>query len=307
MSSQGVSTTAVYMAYNSTTGAYVVGDTANHTIKFVRDGSIATPANSPTEVSGAGVRGAYAIALTSSETQCSTCWIGGNSSTANTIIIPITLTFTSTAQLGVNVVTIGGSTPAALIGGLVQAQVSGTPGVNLTQWLGTAPAPLIATLVQTQVSGSPSVNVTQWQGSPPASLVSALVQTQVSGTPSVVVVTNNDKTGYSLTQAFPGNFSSLAITGGGAVTVGTNNDKTGYSLTGAEETSIANAVWDNASGIETNVTPRQALKYLAAANLGTTTGALTNTFTISAMSASGTTRITATTDSSGNRSAVVLS
>ena len=46
----------------------------------------------------------------------------------------------------------------------------------------------------------------------------------------VTVGTNNDKTGYSLTQAFPSNFSSLAITAGGAVTAGTVSDKTGYSL-----------------------------------------------------------------------------
>lgn len=46
----------------------------------------------------------------------------------------------------------------------------------------------------------------------------------------VTVATNNDKTGYALTQAFPSNFSSLAITGGGAVTAGTVSDKTGYSL-----------------------------------------------------------------------------
>ena len=48
---------------------------------------------------------------------------------------------------------------------------------------------------------------------------------------TVTVGTNNDKTGYSLTQAFPTNFSSLAITAGGAVTAGTVSDKTGYSLT----------------------------------------------------------------------------
>ncbi len=51
-----------------------------------------------------------------------------------------------------------------------------------------------------------------------------------NATGAVTVVTNNDKTGYSLTQAFPTNFSTLAITAGGATTVGTNNDKTGYSL-----------------------------------------------------------------------------
>lgn len=45
----------------------------------------------------------------------------------------------------------------------------------------------------------------------------------------VTVTTNNDKTGYSLTQAFPTNFADMAITvTSGEVTVGTNNDKTGY-------------------------------------------------------------------------------
>ena len=36
----------------------------------------------------------------------------------------------------------------------------------------------------------------------------------------VIVATNNDKTGYSLTQAFPSNFSSLAIDSSGQVTAG---------------------------------------------------------------------------------------
>jgi hypothetical protein len=49
-----------------------------------------------------------------------------------------------------------------------------------------------------------------------------------------------DKAGFSLTQAFPTNFASLAITGGGAVTVGTNNDKTGYSLSQSFPTNFSN-------------------------------------------------------------------
>lgn len=56
---------------------------------------------------------------------------------------------------------------------------------------------------------------------------------------NVTVGTNNDKTGYSLTQAFPTNFSSLAITGGGAVTAGTVSDKTGYALTQSFPTNFA--------------------------------------------------------------------
>lgn len=56
---------------------------------------------------------------------------------------------------------------------------------------------------------------------------------------AVTVGTNNDKTGYALTQAFPTNFSSLAITAGGAVTAGTVSDKTGYSLTQAFPTNFS--------------------------------------------------------------------
>lgn len=53
----------------------------------------------------------------------------------------------------------------------------------------------------------------------------------VDASGNLTVATNNDKTGYSLTQSFPSNFASLAITAGGAVTAGTVSDKTGYSLT----------------------------------------------------------------------------
>lgn len=71
-----------------------------------------------------------------------------------------------------------------------------------------------------------------------------------TGTSGVVVA---DKTGYSLTQAFPTNFSSLAITVGGAVTAGTVSDKTGYTVsTVQDKTGYAlsaagvDAVWDEA-------------------------------------------------------------
>lgn len=54
------------------------------------------------------------------------------------------------------------------------------------------------------------------------------------------VTTNSDKTGYSLSQTFPTNFSSMAITAGGAVTAGTVSDKTGYALSAAG----VDAIWD---------------------------------------------------------------
>jgi len=80
------------------------------------------------------------------------------------------------------------------------------------------------------------VDLSKWLGSSPNALISGRVDSnaQVVG----------DKTGYSLTQGFPANFSAFAITVGGAVTVATNNDKTGYSLTSAQEDVIVDKVWD---------------------------------------------------------------
>ena len=52
------------------------------------------------------------------------------------------------------------------------------------------------------------------------------------------VVSNSDKTGYSLTGGQPANFSSMLITAGGAVTAGTVSDKTGYALVSTEHTQI---------------------------------------------------------------------
>ena len=100
---------------------------------------------------------------------------------------------------------------------------------------------------------------------PAATLAST---TNITSATGITVATNSDKTGYSLTQALPPNFSSLAISAGGIVqadlqtiktqsvtcsggvtipaatlasttnitsatgiTVSTNSDKTGYSLT----------------------------------------------------------------------------
>ena len=65
---------------------------------------------------------------------------------------------------------------------------------------------------------------------------------------AVTVATNNDKTGYSLTQTFPTNFSTLAITAGGATTVGTNNDKTGYALSGTQTFNVTGNITGNLSG-----------------------------------------------------------
>ena len=50
---------------------------------------------------------------------------------------------------------------------------------------------------------------------------------------------NIGKTGYSLTQAFPTNFATLAIDANGDVTVVTNNDKTGYALAATQSVNVS--------------------------------------------------------------------
>jgi hypothetical protein len=196
MSSQGVATTIVYMAYNTSTGAYVTGDQANHTLKLVKDGTEASPTNSSAEVDSTNTPGAYKLALTAAETNFGTVWLGGKSSTANVIIIPITVTFeilptaldangfvkadvediagatvaTGTAQLGINVVNWrGGAVPAVT--------VTGVPKVDVADWLGTA--------VTAATAGIPDVN------------------------------TKNKNNAAALTD--PTNFGSLGISAGGHI------------------------------------------------------------------------------------------
>ena len=71
-------------------------------------------------------------------------------------------------------------------------------------------------------------------------------------------------------------------------------------------TEVADAIFDQANGVETGVTFRQALRAIGASAAGLLSGAATTTVTIVGLDGV-TTRITATVDADGNRSAVVLS
>lgn len=205
MTSRASSGVAVYVAWNTSTNVFAVGDTANHTIYFVKDGVLTTPTNAGaiTELSGAaftGMRGAYAIAWTSSEGTCNTLWVGGNSSSANISIIPITYTFenlpvlpttllvagsgvnisqvngaatnTSTAVFGVNVVSIGG---------VIANGSLATNSVNVVQFNGAAAQTSLAQV---------GVNLVTWEGLSPLALTSGLVQSNATATVSGTVSAN---------------------------------------------------------------------------------------------------------------------
>ncbi len=77
-------------------------------------------------------------------------------------------------------------------------------------------------------------------------------------------------------------------------------------LTTGERSSTATAILDLTDGVETGITMRQSLRYIAAALAGQAAGLDGTTVTFRAIDNAGTTRITATVDSDGNRSSVTL-
>ena len=76
-------------------------------------------------------------------------------------------------------------------------------------------------------------------------------------------------------------------------------------LTTSERNSVADAILDRANAIETGFTLRQAIRIMGAALAGILSGASGSTVNIQKLGG-GTVRISATVDSSGNRTAVTL-
>lgn len=76
-------------------------------------------------------------------------------------------------------------------------------------------------------------------------------------------------------------------------------------LTSAERNSVADALLDRAAGVETGITPRQGWRLMLAAMAGKASGLATSTAVYRDTNDTKN-RITATVDSSGNRTAVTL-
>lgn len=93
MASYGQSVTIGYYAYNTSTPAYQTGDATNHTLKLVKDGSEASPTNSPSEVDSTNAPGLYTLTLTTAEAQHNVVILAGKSSTSNVIIIGTQISF----------------------------------------------------------------------------------------------------------------------------------------------------------------------------------------------------------------------
>lgn len=128
---------------------------------------------------------------------------------------------------------------------------SGLDAAGVRSAIGLASANL-----DTQLDNLPTVSELNARTLPSADLTAIKTQTDkfVFTTTGRVDAGVIDKTGFSLTQTFPTNFASLAITGGGAVTAGTVSDKAGYSLSSSQSFNLTGNITGNLSGSVGSVT-----------------------------------------------------
>ena len=93
MATRGVAMTIAYVAWDTEANAGKTGDVGNHTLRWIKDGTAASPANTPTEVDATNAPGLYKIALTAEETDCDIGVLCGKSSTSGVSIVPVTIQF----------------------------------------------------------------------------------------------------------------------------------------------------------------------------------------------------------------------
>lgn len=143
--------------------------------------------------------------------------------------------------------------------------------------------------------GSVPTNTTTWTILP-GGITFNPATTSVTVSGSVTVGTNNDKTGYTVSQIVSGAITTTVFAVG-AITAAVTDT--------TFDNAIADALLDRINGIETSMTPRQALRIIGASAAGVLSGATTATININGMGV-GTQRISASVDQSGNRTAISL-
>ena len=83
MATYGQSVTLTFTAWDTSANAGKTGDSANFTLKWVKDGTSGSPTNSASEVDSTNAPGLYKIVMTAAEMLCATGTLCGKSSTAS--------------------------------------------------------------------------------------------------------------------------------------------------------------------------------------------------------------------------------
>ena len=134
MASRAQSLTVSYVAWDTVNNIGKTGDVANHTLRWIKDGTSSAPTNSASEVDSTNAPGIYKITLTTAECTCDYGTLAGKSATANISILPTHLSF---EQLPTAVPGANGGLPTVDASARVKANIeaingSATSGNNAT-------------------------------------------------------------------------------------------------------------------------------------------------------------------------------
>lgn len=134
MASRAQSITVCYVAWDTVNNIGKTGDVANHTLRWIKDGTSSAPTNSASEVDATNAPGIYKITLTAAECTCDYGTLAGKSSTANISIMPTHVAF---EQLPTAVPGANGGLPTVDASARVKANLeaingSSTSGNNAT-------------------------------------------------------------------------------------------------------------------------------------------------------------------------------
>jgi hypothetical protein len=325
--------TVTYVAWDTTANQGRVGDVANHAIRAVGDGAEFTPAASPLEVDPTNLKGVYKVALAGGEMNYNQVTVGGNSSTAGVVIIPVIMftdrgvlptaapnatngfvTFGSGAgQLNVasgNVVasSVAGVTFPTNLGALVidtsgrvQIQYGTATGQSNLALGNLNYAVSVGSGSIGSVTGNVGGNVVGSTGSVAAPVTVGAYSTgfdpatYILATPGNKIAVNSSN--QVVSSSVQGNVTGSVGSVVAPVTVGTNNDKVGYFLAAAGLDAIV---------VEAGINARQALALtMDAVGSGILSNAIGPIITV--LDPTGAhNRLVVTTDANGDRTAIVL-
>lgn len=307
------------LAVDTATNLPKTGDAANITAYVKIDGGAVTQLGdtSATEEDATNAPGLYTFTVAQAESNGDVLVFSAKSSTSGVRIVPRVVSTIPSSGIAsqASVTDLGTRLPAALTpDGMMKSDtlyINGTGQSNGDINLkidavksDTAAIKLITDEITFTVDGAVNVNVTSWLG--------FVVEVDAQNYPLIGTV--NTKTGYALTSAYDAAKTAAPTAAAVAdavwdeaqadhVTAGSFGEIA--SEIAALPTAAANAaaLLDLSNGIETSITPRQALRLILAAAAGKLSGAATTTVVIRNVGDTKD-RITATVSSEGNRTAV---
>lgn len=209
MATRAVQTVVTYRAWDTSANAPKTGDSANHTLKWIKDGTSSTTTNAASEVDSTNAPGTYKVTLTNTETDCVFGVLAGKSSTANIVIFGV--------QIGFVYVPTAATTFGAFIGNANAAPAVDVNGrVDVIKVNGTSQTArdLGGQLDATVSSRATVTGVWQDTTAGDFTVASSIGKSIMNGVALGTGLTINDlttKTGYALTAAYDPAKTALSL------------------------------------------------------------------------------------------------